>query len=508
MPKVRKITNLVPQTITRKRVAAYARVSMETEKLMHSLSAQVSYYSSFIQHKPEWEFAGVYVDEGITGTSTKHRDEFKRLIADCRDGKIDMILVKSISRFARDTVDTLKTTRFLKTLGIDVYFEREDIHSLSNEGELLLTLLASFAQEESRSISENIKWSTRKKFEEGIPNGHKAPYGYFWDGEKYRIVHEQGEVVKEIYQRYLQNESAYAIAKSLARRGILGQKGIPLDESTVKLILSSESYTGILILQKNYFSDEHRRRRNKGELPRYAVDGMFEPLVKNEDFEKVQAIRQHRAENAPNASVELTAFSGKVKCGFCGYSVSRRTKNNVKKWVCNTRERKGMHRCDMRPIYEEELEEAAMQALEISEYDESIVKREIRQITIHGDILAFTMSHGKTKEIKRKYGGYKRRSGFSGKLVCGKCGSKCESDTWKLGSGGKKVPQKIWKCKAPACTCGLKRLLDDELRIATETFLGKDGEALFVEMMDKAIIYDNRLDFCYRDGSVKTWQRK
>ena len=177
MPRIRQITPGVTQLKRKKRVAAYARVSEECEVLLHSLSAQVSYYSTLIQKNPEWEYAGVYVDQGITGTSTAHRDGFNRLVADCDAGKIDMVLVKSISRFARDTVDCLNTTRHLKDLGIAVYFEREKINSLSEDGELMLTLLASFAQEESRSISENIKWATRKRFEQGIPNGHKAPYG-------------------------------------------------------------------------------------------------------------------------------------------------------------------------------------------------------------------------------------------------------------------------------------------------------------------------------------------
>ena len=157
MANIRRIEPVLPRLKARKRVAAYARVSMETEQLHHSLSAQVSYYSALIQSSPEWEYAGVYADEGITGTATKHRDEFKKLMADCDAGKIDLVLVKSVSRFARDTVDTLKATRHLKDLGIDVYFERENIHSISKEGELLLTLLAAFAQAESQSISENIK---------------------------------------------------------------------------------------------------------------------------------------------------------------------------------------------------------------------------------------------------------------------------------------------------------------------------------------------------------------
>lgn len=172
-----KIRRVQPSPILQKklRVAAYARVSVDT--LHHSLAAQVSYYSNLIQKNPAWEYAGVYADEGITGTSTTHRTEFKRLIADCNAGKIDMVLVKSISRFARDTVDCLHTVRQLKEKGIGVRFERENIDSTSEDGELLLTLLASFAQEESKSIGDNIRWGIRRRFVQGIPNGHKPPYG-------------------------------------------------------------------------------------------------------------------------------------------------------------------------------------------------------------------------------------------------------------------------------------------------------------------------------------------
>ena len=219
MAKIRRIEPNIPRLGGRKRVAAYARVSMETELLHHSLSAQVSHYSSLIQSNPEWEYAGVYADEGITGTSTKKRDEFNRLMKDCDAGKIDLVLVKSISRFARDTVDTLNATRHLKDLGIDVFFEREGIHSMSGEGELLLTLLAAFAQAESQSISENVKWGIRKRFKLGIPNGNKAPYGYRWNGDGFSIIPEQGTVVKEIYRRYLAGESAYSIAKGWLIRG-------------------------------------------------------------------------------------------------------------------------------------------------------------------------------------------------------------------------------------------------------------------------------------------------
>ena len=182
MRKVSKIEPISPSLPPRKKVAAYARVSMETERLNHSLSAQVSYYSNLIQSNPEWEYAGVYADNAVTGTKSSSREEFQRMLEDCEAGKIDIILTKSISRFARNTVDLLEAVRHLKELGIEVRFEKEHINSLSGDGEVMLTLLASFAQEEVRSLSENVKWGTRKRFEQGIPNGRFLIYGCRWEG--------------------------------------------------------------------------------------------------------------------------------------------------------------------------------------------------------------------------------------------------------------------------------------------------------------------------------------
>ena len=489
MAKIHRIDSQVPQIIGRKRVAAYARVSMETELLMHSLSAQVSHYSSLIQSNPEWEYVGVYVDEGITGTSTKHRDDFKLLLKDCDAGKIDLVIVKSISRFARDTVDTLEATRHLKNLGIDVYFERENIHSMSSEGELLLTLLASFAQEESRSISENVKWGVRKRFKEGIPNGNKAPYGYEWDGEMYRIIPEQGEIVKEIFRRYLDGEPAYSIAKDLRQRGIVGQSGKPLVDSSIKDMVTNSSYTGKLILQKWFFTENHTRRRNKGELPRYVVEEMFEPLVSEEDYLKATVIRRERADEMPNKNPQLTVFSGKVKCGTCGCSVSRRTTNNGKKWCCNKRERKGVAECDMRPVMESELEKAKDQ---IGAFE---------SITIFDDCLEFELPNGKTRSIYREYGGYKGRNGFSGKICCGNCGGKYERDNW----AGKFV----WKCSKNKDACDSKRVHEDELRQATMEIIGADHyEPRFVRLIDKVLVFDDRLEFYFKRGDMVAWQRK
>ncbi|MCD8300573.1 MAG: recombinase family protein, partial [Clostridiales bacterium] len=185
MPNLTKIEAKVPAVAARKKVAAYARVSMQTEKMKHSISAQVSYYSGLIQNNPDWEYAGVYADDFISGTDTVKRDEFNRMIADCEAGMIDIILTKSISRFARNTVDLLETVRHLKDIGVEVRFEKERINSMSGDGELMLSILASFAQEESRSISDNVKWGIHKRMQSGMPNanGHFNIYGYRWEGD-------------------------------------------------------------------------------------------------------------------------------------------------------------------------------------------------------------------------------------------------------------------------------------------------------------------------------------
>ena len=497
--KIRRIERSVPVMRPKMRVAAYARVSVDT--LHHSLAAQVSYYSTLIQKNPEWEYAGVYADEGITGTSTAHRTEFKRLIADCNTGKIDLVLVKSISRFARDTVDCLHTVRRLKEKGIAVRFERENIDSMSEDGELLLTLLASFAQEESRSIGDNIRWGIRRRFAEGIPNGHKAPYGYTWEGEMFRIIPAEGEVVKEIFRRYLAGESAYAIAKSLAGHGITGQQGRSIEQTTVKDILSNISYTGTMALQKNYISEGHSRKRNKGELPTYLVDGMFEPLISRDDFDKAQKIRKWRAERSCNRKPVLMPFSGMVKCGCCGGGFSRRTAGKYKRWGCNTRERKGDAACNSRPIKEEELVAAVRAVMEKDDFDAAELRHKVSKIVIHGDRIDFHLVNGRIKKTARIYNGQRGSNPFTNKVYCASCGSKCERDTWTKRT-------KVWACSQPRTKCGLKRLPESELKQAAESLLGDGYEGKIVQNVERITISDDEVIFQIKEGGAYRWQRQ
>ena len=468
----------------RLKVAAYARVSMLTDNLQHSLANQVSYYTKLINSRADWKFAGVYADAGISGTRMTKRKEFQRLIADCEKGLIDMVLVKSISRFSRDTVDFLNVVRNLKDLNIAIYFEREGINSLSSDGELCLTLLASFAQEESRSISENVKWFIRKNFQQGLSNGHKNAFGYRWDGYMYRVVPEEGEIVKEIFARYLSGESAYSIAKDMAGRGIKGLSGSLMEQTTVKDIISNISYTGTQLLQKTYIDERHMCRKNNGEYPKYLVEDVFEALVSDEDFSKAQDIRKKRAAQMPEK--EMTKFSGKMKCGFCGCGISRRNNGalGTKRWVCNTRERKGRCECNLLPLNELDLEKAV----------EGVST--FREIRVYNDRLDIFLDKKNVKSVPRVFNGKRGRNAYTNKIWC-VCGAKRRRSNFKK--------FKAWICLQ---SCGAKRLREDELFRASKELLGTDYQGRVAADIDKIVVSDECMEFVYYEGKVVLWQGK
>lgn len=364
-----------------------------------------------------------------------------------------------------------------------------------------MTLLASFAQEESRSIGDNIRWGVRRRFAEGIPNGHKPPYGYTWYGEMFRIIQAEGEIVKEIFRRYLAGESAYAIAKSLAGRGITGRQGRPIEQTTVKDILSNISYTGTMVLQKNYITEGHIRKRNKGKLPMYLVEGMFEPLVSKTDFDKAQEIRKLRAEQAVNRNLVLMPFSGMVKCGCCGGGFSRRTAGKYRRWGCNTRERKGSTACDSRPIKEEELVAAVRTVMEKDDFDTAELRRKVSKIVIYGDCVELHLTNGRIKKIARIYNGQRGSNPFTNKVYCASCDSKCERDTWTQGT-------KVWSCSQPRTKCRLKRLPESELKEATESLFGDGYEGKIVQSVERIVISDDEVIFQLKEGGAYRWQRQ
>ena len=405
----RKITKLPQpaQLPTRLRVAAYARVSCGKDEMLHSLAAQVSFYSNLIQSNPEWEYVGVYADEAETGTKGS-RPEFQRLIADCRDGQIDLVLTKAISRFARNTVTLLETVRELKDLGVGVYFEEQNLHSLSGDGELMLTILASYAQEESRSVSENCKWRIRKDFREGKPSNNIRVYGYDYNAGKLTVIPEEADVVRMIFADYLSGLGKNAIMKKLIRLGIPTKCGGRWSGNSVVSILTNEKFIGDMCLQKGFVIDHitKSRKHNKGELAKYYVEDNHEAIIDKETFEAVKAEMALRAAKAnPLRKPTFSEFTGRITCGRCGAKFCKRinaigTKYAKARWACSTFTYRGKRECAAKRIPEDILKEKCAEALGLSEYDPTVFKIKVDSLTIPADgVLVFTFKDGTDKTI-------------------------------------------------------------------------------------------------------------
>jgi DNA invertase Pin-like site-specific DNA recombinase len=360
MREIRRIEPSSQPIPARKRAAAYARVSGGKDAMLNSLSAQVSYYSGYIQKQRGWEYVGVYADEAMTGTKDT-RPEFQRLMSDCRDGKIDIVITKSISRFARNTVTMLEAVRELRSLNIDVWFERENIHSLSGDGELMLTILASFAQEESRSASDNIKWRLRNKFKDGRPSS-TVIMGYKLVDGKFYIVPEEAEIVRMIFADFLGGMGKNAIMKKLTAMGVPTKRGGNWNENVIDKMLRNEKYQGDLLLQKR-FTEDHitkKQRFNKGELPMYYVENSHEPIIDKDTFAKVQAELARRAAlHLPSKKTpEAYPFTGKIICGLCGKNYRRKTTAigtpyERVVWICGTFNSRGKDACPSQQIPED-----------------------------------------------------------------------------------------------------------------------------------------------------------
>ena len=330
----------------KKRVAAYCRVSSGKDAMLHSLSAQVSYYSDYLQ-KHGWEYAGVYADEAITGTKDR-RENFQWLLAECRKGTVQMVVTKSISRFARNTVTLLETVRELKALGVDVYFEEQNIHTMSADGELMLTILASYAQEESLSVSENMKWRIRRNFEEGKPWSGLI-LGYRFQNGQFVVVPEEAEIVKRIFREYLDGLGANAIMKGLNEDSILTRLGKPWRIEGILKILRNYNYTGNLILQKTYRENHltKRKMKNNGEKPQYHAVGTHEAIIDLATFEAVQEELARRSEHysGKKPSTVTYPFTQLIVCANCGKHYRRKTTATGIVWICPTYNTHGKKAC-------------------------------------------------------------------------------------------------------------------------------------------------------------------
>jgi DNA invertase Pin-like site-specific DNA recombinase len=273
--------NLEPQ---KKRMAAYCRVSTDQLEQLSSYEAQVNYYTTFINNSPEYEFGGLYADEGISGTNTKKREQFNKMIEDCKAGKIDVIITKSISRFARNTLDCLNFVRMLKELSIEVIFEKENIRTMDSKGEVLLTILSSLAQDESRSISENSTWGIRRKYEQGKVSVNYTKFLGYDKGEDGNLVinEKQAKVVRRIFKDYLDGKGANRIARELEDEGVPNWNGkTKWYESSIRKMLSNEKYKGEALLQKTYTVNFLTKKRvvNNGEIPQYYIEESHPAII-------------------------------------------------------------------------------------------------------------------------------------------------------------------------------------------------------------------------------------
>ena len=405
MPRTLTIISKPPKLQQKKQVAAYARVSCGKDAMLHSLSVQVSYYSKFIQSHPKWIYAGVYVDEAKTGTKD-NRDGFQRLIADCRAGKVDMILTKSISRFARNTVSLLELARECKALGVDIYFEEQNIHTISGDGELMMTILASYAQEESLSVSENQKWRVQKNFKEGKPWSGTI-HGYRYENGKYFIVPEEAALIQKIFQWYMEGLGYNAVAQRLNAEGSRTRNDKLWYQSTIMAILRNAAYTGDLLLQKTYRENHmtKRKRFNQGEHPMFRVEEAHDAIISKETFDAVQTEIARRADRFQKPATDKPEhpFGGKLVCCVCGGSFHRKESHGGFVWTCGRFNTFGKSACASKHIPEDVLISTTATALGQAAFDEQDFRDRVDRVQVcNENTLIYRFINGAETNVKWK----------------------------------------------------------------------------------------------------------
>lgn len=402
------------------RVAAYARVSSDKDAAFHSLEAQTEYYEEYIRNRPGWELVGIYSDNGISGT-TINRPEFQRMLEDCRAGKIDLVVTKSVTRFARNTVILLNTIRELKALGVDTYFEKEDMHGISPDGELLITLLAMYAEEEARSASENQKWRIQKLYDQGKAAGGHT-FGYRLVDGKFEIVPKEAEVIKTIFELYLSGMGYAKIARTLMERGVDSRFG-SWSNNSVRDVLLNEKYAGDMLLQKFFVEDFRTKKKvkNTGEMRRVYVKNCHEAIIDRETFDAAQAEMARRCQRQAtvmahknithNNSEKL--FTGRIICGDCGCTFLRKYTNakvsDRPVWICQKSLRYGKTACSSQRIPETILTEKTCEVLGMSEISREVVAEKIHRILVpEHNRLIYELRDGSSVEVawehkSRKY---------------------------------------------------------------------------------------------------------
>lgn len=361
MPQVEII--MPPQTqesVRPTRIAAYCRVSGKSDDQLNSFYAQVRHYTTCVSEIPNSELVDVYADEGISGSTIEKRDDFKRMLADCDKGKIDRIITKTVSRFARNTLECLETVRNLKLKGISVYFEEQKIDTQNMGNEMMITMFGSIAQSEARSISKNLKMMNRKRMENGEYISRMAPYGFQYEDRTYTIIIDRALVVRRIFRDYLKGYGTAAIANRLNSEEVPPPDHAKRWRSnTIYGILCNEKYIGDTCYQKTYREDDlpFTKRKNRGELQRYYAEGTHMGIVERNVFQQVQALMSFKSNPAQSTALPKTAFSEIIRCGCCGGTFRRKLTRGKAYWICYHH---NIHKdyCDMPAIPESEIEDA------------------------------------------------------------------------------------------------------------------------------------------------------
>ncbi len=378
------------------RMAAYCRVSTDDEDQLHSFDTQVAYYKKYIKEHPAYEMAGIYADEGISGTNTKKREQFKKMIMDCEEGKIDVVITKSISRFARNTQDCLQYSRKLKSLGIGILFEKEGINTLDSTGELLFTILSSLAQDESRNISENCKWGIRTKFKNGELHLNTFKFlGYDKDENGKLIINkQQAKIVKRIYNEFLWGRTPQEIAKELEEEHIPGCSGqTKWYATTVIGVLKNEKHMGDALLQKTYTADflTKKQVKNNGEITQVYVKDSHKGIIDKETWQAVQEEFERRKkfmiENGLTQyayGAECNPFKSKIFCGECGSSYTKHSlkRRGIVQWECKNHRRDGILLCKNEFVNNRDLEQGFLKA--INKVIEKNDKEELQRMELEG----------------------------------------------------------------------------------------------------------------------------
>lgn len=499
-------------TPVKRKVAGYARVSTDSEEQQTSYAAQVSYYTQYIQKRADWEFVNVYTDQGISATNTKHRSGFNQMIADALDGKIDLIVTKSVSRFARNTVDSLTTVRKLKEKGVEVYFEKEQIYTLDSKGELFITIMSSLAQEESRSISENVTWGQRKRMADGKVT---MPYGRFLGYRKgddglLEVVPEEAEVVRLIYRSFMEGLTSGKIAQLLMKQNTPAPGGKEKwHSSTIESILTNEKYKGSALLQKKFTVDflTKKVKINEGEVPQYFVERSHPPIIDPEEFELVQAeIARRKAIGRVYSSSNI--FSAKIVCSCCGGFFGSKVWHSTSKyrrviWQCNHKFQNG-EKCDTPHLYEDAIKEKFIEVCNRIAPDKADFIASCREI-----VILLSDCTELDRKIEKQYAHLNELAAAMQNFIKENAMQPQSEDFYKekmaeyekLKTKGEEVLKDLQNKKVAQLS--RKELLEGLIRDMAENDLtvGKFDEKLWRMMVEKVVVgTDGMLTFTLRNG--------